>query len=364
MVPDAAPDREVEVVSEKSCKPSRQLIGPDTIVDSAKHKYQILESIGSGGFGDVYKIVRISDNRTFAMKTELKSTPGHHVKQRVPFEIFLLKEVHASRHIDKSYFTKLIDEGSDSIYFFMVCEIVGKNLNDLKRYYGQEGILKPSTIFRVGIETMKSLSNLHLVGYVHRDVKPSNFACGHGKDCEKIYLLDFGISKCFEDRTIPCAPKESPSTFMGTVRYASRACHGHAPQTPRDDVESWLYMFVEMFDAYCIPWRRSVDRKQVCAEKQKFFEEFANETYKGLPKNVKQLLSIVDKSYNAKHLRFKEITAKLTELAKEEGVNLVELYEWNPNQKFPEISLKSTSISKDSETDSNVSINPNNVQKI
>lgn len=86
------------------------------------------------------------------------------------------------------------------------------------------------------------------IGYLHRDIKPQNFASGQGKKAQTIFLLDFGLSRQFklveeearsgrvDDYKDIRKPRER-APFRGTVRYASRHAQGETEQSRRDDIE-------------------------------------------------------------------------------------------------------------------------------
>jgi len=70
-----------------------------------------------------------------------------------------------------------------------------------------------------------AIQAIHDAGYIHRDVKPSNFVLGSGKGYNQVYLIDFGLGKRHlnEDGT-PVEERKNMS-FRGTVAYASLNAH-------------------------------------------------------------------------------------------------------------------------------------------
>jgi tau tubulin kinase len=72
---------------------------------------------------------------------------------------------------------------------------------------------------------LSAIQRVHDAGYIHRDVKPSNFVLGPGKGYNQVYLIDFGLGKKHlnEDGT-PVEERKNMS-FRGTVAYASLNAH-------------------------------------------------------------------------------------------------------------------------------------------
>ncbi len=72
---------------------------------------------------------------------------------------------------------------------------------------------------------MTAIENTHNKGLIHRDIKPSNFAVGIGKDKNKVFLIDFGISKVYMNQDGSLIPPRSNTEFRGTISYASLNAH-------------------------------------------------------------------------------------------------------------------------------------------
>jgi tau tubulin kinase len=89
---------------------------------------------------------------------------------------------------------------------------------------------------------------LHGIGYLHRDVKPGNFAMGREDigEVRKLYVLDFGMCREYiSKRTGQIRTPRVAAGFRGTVRYASINCHLSRELSRKDDCETWLYQQVE-----------------------------------------------------------------------------------------------------------------------
>ncbi|VDK77643.1 unnamed protein product [Anisakis simplex] len=101
-----------------------------SIIDSSHKKYTVIKMLGEGGFGAVY-LVHDATNRSleYALKVEKKLETRRDSKLKM--EIAILKLVSQER-AEKSHFTKIIDRGKKEKYFFLVMQLVGKSLADLK----------------------------------------------------------------------------------------------------------------------------------------------------------------------------------------------------------------------------------------
>ena len=71
--------------------------------------------------------------------------------------------------------------------------LLGKNLEVLRQLSPCRKLSELS-VLRIGIQVVQALHDLHSVGFIHRDVKPSNLACGYAHR-NVIYLFDFGLAR-------------------------------------------------------------------------------------------------------------------------------------------------------------------------
>jgi tau tubulin kinase len=115
-----------------------------------------------------------------------------------------------------------------------------------------------NTAVGVGIQCLEALQDLHSIGYLHRDVKPSNIATGRAEigELQKIYMLDFGMARKYVKEDHPpftIRHARERAEFRGTVRYAAISCHIGREQSRKDDCESWLYMLIELTNGR-LPW--------------------------------------------------------------------------------------------------------------
>lgn len=102
---------------------------------------------------------------------------------------------------------------------YVIMQLLGPSVMELKKKTADDRF-SIGTGVRVADQMLRALRNLHEIGYLHRDVKPSNFVIGSAKeDSRMIFMLDFGLCRQFID---PVTGKQRPPRmrcgFRGTVR--------------------------------------------------------------------------------------------------------------------------------------------------
>ncbi|EYC35022.1 hypothetical protein Y032_1187g3738 [Ancylostoma ceylanicum] len=124
----------------------------------------------------------------------------------------------------------------------MVMGLVGPSLEDIRKNVIGRNFSK-STGMQAAYQTLQAIGDLHEVGYLHRDIKPQNFAVGLGEEEKMIFMLDFGIARKYTvGNTKQVKVPRLQVKFLGTLRFASRACHNGIEQGRKDDLETWVYM--------------------------------------------------------------------------------------------------------------------------
>ena len=156
--------------------------------------YRIVERLGAGGMGEVYKAHDARLNRTVAIKVLPGSLTNDPVAQR-RFE----REARAVAALSSPHICPLYDIGHDAGTDFLVMEYLqGETLSGrLAR-----GRLPLDQTVRYGIDIAAALSAAHRTGVVHRDLKPANVMLTESG----AMLLDFGIARLEVVETRTSAP--------------------------------------------------------------------------------------------------------------------------------------------------------------
>ncbi|CAO4361182.1 unnamed protein product [Caenorhabditis nigoni] len=316
----------------------RKIMNPDDVIKNGHFTWKVVNLLGSGGFGDVYKVFDVNGKdkkKHYALKTE--SEEGKKVMLRLKVEMQVLmaitdarkvpaKEVKESRRTDiNQHFVDFVDRGkSDDLKCkFIVMSLVGPSLDDIRKKYTVK-LHEKQNPYIISIQSLYAVQDLHNLGYLHRDIKPANFAVGFGPAEPTIFMLDFGIGRSYLDPATKQhrAPRKSVK-FLGTLRYASRACMKGQDQGRKDDIECWFYMVHDIFDPVNgLSWKNCRKRDEITAAKDGFFNGNLKKSKSEAPSSLKDISSYMETLKFQTAPRYDYIVELLHETAEREGVNM------------------------------------------
>lgn len=208
-------------------------------------RFRILDLLGSGGFGTVYRALQENVGREVALKF---LTPGV-AKDPVNVERFRREAYHVSQLRHPNTIT-LYDYGqTEDGLIYMVMELLeGESLADSVQDCGALEWPRASHVF---IQVLKSLSEAHQRGLVHRDLKPENiFLCELFGEQDYVKVLDFGVAKMTMAAEEGQEANEDKLTkagrIFGTPMYMAPEQACAEPITPATDVYALGLLLFEM----------------------------------------------------------------------------------------------------------------------
>jgi eukaryotic-like serine/threonine-protein kinase len=166
--------------------------------------YRVIDKIGAGGMGDVYRALDTRLEREVALKlisdsfliSEPTASPSPagtpHSRVHLSHERFL-REARAAATLNHPNICAIHDVGEQEGQPYLVMELLRGET--LKQYLGHHR-LSPSEVIALGQQAASALAAAHARGIIHRDIKPANlFVVESGRDRKQLKILDFGLAK-------------------------------------------------------------------------------------------------------------------------------------------------------------------------
>jgi serine/threonine protein kinase/Tol biopolymer transport system component len=201
------------------------------LIGSTVSHYRILDRLGGGGMGVVYRAIDLKLDRPVALKF-LSSQRGAAEEHKRRF----IREARAASALDHPNICTVyeIDETPDGALFIAMALCEGETLRDRIA----RGPLPVGEAVEIAEQIAAGLARAHGRGIVHRDVKPANVIVAPDG---RVKLVDFGIAKLADQSRLTRA-----GTTVGTAGYMSpEQLHGEEPD-PRTDVWSLAVVIYEM----------------------------------------------------------------------------------------------------------------------
>ncbi len=210
------------------------------IIGTRVAHYQILQYLGEGGMGVVFKARDSHLDRFVAIKFLLKEDARDPSSKRR-----FIQEAKAASALNHPNIVTVHDIDSDQGHDFIVMEYVaGKTLG---RIIPRKGIPLNQAL-KYAIQIADALARAHAAGIIHRDVKPANIIVDdHGL----VKILDFGLAKLTEkpvtlDATTVAEPMTGEGMLLGTAGYMSPEQAEGKPVDARTDIFSFGDVLYEM----------------------------------------------------------------------------------------------------------------------
>ena len=190
-------------------------------------RFEIGIQLGEGSFsifsfnlGKIYQAYDKKYKRQVALKLEKEDKS----KKILRFEYETLKKLQgkiAQKFIlGLSHIPKLYDFVENNSLNFMVMELLGRNVANYKKLPKFD----LDSAYNILDQMLDAIESLHNKGFIHRDIKPTNFVVDHN-DSGRVYMVDFGLAKNHLNQNGVPYPERLNTDFRGTLTYASLNAH-------------------------------------------------------------------------------------------------------------------------------------------
>jgi serine/threonine-protein kinase len=194
-------------------------LGQDVAEAREMGSYRLVEKLGQGGMGEVWR----AEHRLLARPAAVKlirsqafgTDPGHAERLVTRFE----REAQATALLQSPHTVEVYDFGTteDGTFFYVMELLEGIDLEQLVRSHGP---LPPERVVHILRQVCASLAEAHQREMVHRDVKPANiFLCRRALEDDFVKVLDFGLVKRHEPSSQEDLRVSQTGTIHGTPSY-------------------------------------------------------------------------------------------------------------------------------------------------
>jgi len=208
-------------------KPVRELTTGSTLAS----RYQIIEELGHGGMGKVYKVF----DTEIQAKMALKLIKPEVSADKTTIERFR-NELKIARDISHKNICRMYDLGKEAGNYFITMEYVSGE--DLKSFIRRSRQLVVGTAIFIAKQVCEGLAEAHRLGVVHRDLKPGNIMIDKEGNAK---IMDFGIARSISAKGITGA-----GVMIGTPEYMSPEQVEGKEVDQRSDIYSLGIILYEM----------------------------------------------------------------------------------------------------------------------
>jgi serine/threonine protein kinase/tetratricopeptide (TPR) repeat protein len=214
-------------VTETLVTPREELLTGSTFAG----RYQIIEELGRGGMGKVYKVY----DTKIKEKIALKLIKAEIARDKKTIERFST-ELRLARKIRHKNICQMFDLGEERRSHFITMEFVpGEDLKSMIRMSGRLAVV---TAINIAKQICGGLDEAHKLGVVHRDLKPSNIMIDKEGNAR---IMDFGIARSLESKGIT-----GTGVMIGTPEYMSPEQVEGKEVDQRSDIYSLGIILYEM----------------------------------------------------------------------------------------------------------------------
>ncbi len=200
-------------------------------------KYQIIDRLGVGGMGEIFKVRHIHLNELRVIKIMRPNVAADDQGlQR------FLQEARTSTSIKHKNLAMLYDfaQLEDSSYYMVWEFIDGTNI---QKWLAETGPMPPRLSVEIAVQALEGLEHLHSMGLIHRDISPENIMLSQDRNGKLVVkVIDFGIAKQLAEGEGGQGLTQT-GMFLGKLKYASPEQAGFLKDGEHLDARSDLYSF-------------------------------------------------------------------------------------------------------------------------
>lgn len=197
--------------------------------------FKIIEAIGAGGMGAVYRVLNQNTGIEMALKILMDSGEDTELEIRFQREAEALKQL---------FHPNIVEVGEAGVHngvlYFSMELLRGQSLKSLLKteLHSEDGFPDLDKIIDLFIDVSDALAYCHKHGIVHRDIKPDNIVIED--DTERVVLVDFGLARWLES-PLDVESLTKSTDFLGTPHFMSPEQVGIFPERVRvtEKTDAW-----------------------------------------------------------------------------------------------------------------------------
>jgi len=200
-------------------------------------KYQILDRLGLGGMGEIFKVRHIHLNELRVVKIMRPNIAADDQGLQRFLQEARTSTMIKHKNLAMLYDFSTLDDGS----YYMVWEFIdGTNI---QKWIAQNGALPSRLTIEIAIQALTGLEHLHAMDLIHRDISPENIMLSQdNKGKLLVKVIDFGIAKQLAEGDGGQGLTQT-GMFLGKLKYASPEQAGFIKDDEQLDARSDLYSF-------------------------------------------------------------------------------------------------------------------------
>ena len=190
-------------------------------------KYRLIKKIGIGGFGQIYSACEKAQQAQAQAPTHAAPTHAVKILSTEHTALFENEVAMYAKIKNINYIPSLYAAGSAGKFHYMVFDLLGQSLEELRLEYSEQMSLKV---------------------VLHLSLQPANFLIKpNAQGVSELYLIDFGLAQSFLDENLNHYELHANAPFVGTKRYMSINTHQGLTASRRDDLESLGYIMMFLY---------------------------------------------------------------------------------------------------------------------